>query len=235
MNLLHPSRSRQASALACGVMLAAGLFTVSARADEWTKRTILTVTEPIQVKDTVLQPGKYVLRLILNGTLGVDRHVVQIFNGNETHVINTVVTQVTLRPHATGNTQFTWWETPPGTARALRDWYYPGEVSGDEFPYPKQPKLVATVVPAPPVNAPVAAEEPAPPAPTPQPQAEAQPAPEPPAPAAAPAPAPEEPSANREEQPPAALPKTGSPYPLIALFGLALAGAGGTLLRKRTA
>jgi LPXTG-motif cell wall-anchored protein len=218
-------------------MLATGLFTTSARADEWTKRTILTVTEPIQVKDTVLQPGKYVLRLILNGTVGVDRHVVQIFNGDETHVINTVITQVTLRPHATGNTQFTWWETPPGTARALRDWYYPGEVSGDEFPYPKQPKLVATVVPPPPMNAPVAAEPPAPatePAPAPEPQAEAQPAPEPPAPVAAPTPAPEEPSADREE-PPQDLPKTGSPYPLIALFGFALAGVGGTLLRKRTA
>ncbi|HUB83886.1 MAG TPA: LPXTG cell wall anchor domain-containing protein [Bryobacteraceae bacterium] len=227
--------SRKTTTLALGAMFAAGLFTVSARADEWTKRTTLTVKEPIQVSNAVLQPGKYVFRLILNGTLGVDRHVVQVFDGKEQHIIETVVTQATIRPHATGTTQFTWWETPPGTARALRDWYYPGETTGDEFPYPKQAKLVATVVPPPPMNA--ASSETttttaAPPEPTPAPAEtpEAQPEPAPQQPAAAP-PAPAETPAPA----PAELPKTGSQYSLIGLCGIALAGLGGTLLLKRTA
>jgi len=229
-------RSRTTCTMAFGAMLAAGLFTVSARADEWTKRTVLTVSEPIQVTNTVLQPGKYVFRLILNGTLGVDRHVVQIFDGNEQRIIDTVVTQPTIRPHATGNTQFTWWETPPGTARALRDWYYPGETVGDEFPYPKQPKLVATVVPPPPVGAPTPTTEaapapPPPPPPEPQPQtSEVQPPPAQQPPAAAPS----EPSAERAATP-EALPKTGSQFSLIGLCGIALAGLGGALLMKRTA
>jgi outer membrane biosynthesis protein TonB len=231
-------RSRKTNMLAWGAMLAAGLFSVSARADEWTKRTILTVKEPIQVTDTVLQPGKYVFRLIMNGTLGVDRHVVQIFDGNEQHIIDTVVTQPTIRPHATGTTQFTWWETPPGTAKALRDWYYPGETVGDEFPYPKQTKMVATVVPPPPVasstEATTTTTTAAPPpesAPEPQPETpEVQPEPAPQQPAAAP---PAEPSADRAA--PAELPKTSSQYSLIGLCGIALAGLGGTLLLKRTA
>jgi hypothetical protein len=232
--------------LACGALLAAGLFSVSAHADEWTKRTILTVHEPIQVKDTVLQPGTYVLRLILNGTLGVDRHVVQIFNGNETHIINTVVTQVAIRPHATGSTQFTWWETPPGTAPALRDWYYPGETTGDEFPYPNQPKQVATYVPPPTGTAVASTEstattttpavsEPVPAA-APEPETDqVQPTPTP-APEQA-APAPDDNTANREapQEAPAALPHTGSPYPMIGLCGLMFAGLGGTLLLKRSA
>jgi len=229
--------SRRTTTLALGAMLAAGLFTVGARADEWTKRTTLTVKEPIQVTNTVLQPGQYVFRLIMNGTLGVDRHVVQIFDGKEQHIIDTVVTQPTIRPHATGSTQFTWWETPPGTAPALRDWYYPGETVGDEFPYPKQAKLVATVVPPPSNTAAsetttttTAAAPPAEPAPTPAPAEtpEAQPEPAPQQPAAAP-PAPAETPA------PAELPKTSSQYSLIGLCGMALAGLGGVLLLRRTA
>jgi LPXTG-motif cell wall-anchored protein len=240
MKMYSFTHSRKGSALAFGAMVAAGLFSINAHADEWTKRTILTVNEPIQVKDTVLPPGKYVFRLILNGTLGVDRHVVQIFDGNEMHIINTVVTQATIRPHATGTTQFTYWETPPGTAKALRDWYYPGETTGDEFPYPNQPKQMVTFVPPPAVNTVATVSEaavtppPAPPAAAEQPQpetAEVQPPPPAEQPAAAP-PAPEENSANRERQ---ELPKTGSPYPLIGLSGLVFAGLGGALLLKRTA
>jgi LPXTG-motif cell wall-anchored protein len=238
--------SQKASTLAWGAVLAAGLFSVSARADEWNKRTVLTVSEPIQVTDTVLQPGKYVLRLIPNGSSGVDRHVVQIFNGDETHIINTVLTVPTVRPRPTGTTQFTYWETPPGTARALRDWYYPGENTGDEFPYPNQPTQVATWVPPPTGNASASAEtttttttttpaEPVPAEPAaaepPQPQPEQAAPTAPPAEQAAPAP----PDNSADRAAPAELPKTGSPYPLIGLCGLVFAGLGGALLVKRTA
>jgi len=215
------------------MLVAASLFTVSARADEWTKRTILTVNEPIQIANTFLQPGKYELRLIANSTYGVDRHVVQIFNGTGQHVINTVVTQDTEREQATGSTVFTWWETPPGTARALRDWYFPGEVNGDEFPYPKHPKQIATVVPPPAAAAPAPAAAPeaapAPAAPAPPPPVE-QPAPQPAQPEATPPPA-EQPA----PAPPAELPKTASFYVSFGLCGLALAAFGGMILLKRTA
>jgi hypothetical protein len=150
-----------------------------------------------------------------------------------------------VRPHETGTTQFTWWETPPGTAKALRDWYYPGEVTGDEFPYPAQPKQIATYVPPPPVGAAVAEStatqtETAPAAAPPETAAEQTQnetaevqAPTPAGQPAAAPPAPEDNSADRSA--PAELPKTASPYPLIALCGFALAGLGGALLLKRTA
>jgi hypothetical protein len=138
----------------------------------------------------------------------------------------------------TGNTVFTFWETPPGTARALKDWYWPGDNFGQEFPYPKNLKQTAQVTPAP--------APPAPPAPAPQ--VQEQPAPQPQAQVqeqeqqevaqATPPPAPPAPQAQPETPapaPPQELPKTASPYPLVGLIGLFSLGLYGLLRAKRPA
>ena len=83
---LVPSRS--ALGILCGMALATGLATTPAQADQHDKKTILTVNETVQVRDTVLEPGQYVLKLLESQT---DRHVVQIFNSDQTHIINTVL------------------------------------------------------------------------------------------------------------------------------------------------
>src|SRR5690348_16094183 len=128
--------SRPVLALVCGLGIASGVGVFRAQADEWNKKTILTVNEPIQVTDTVLDPGKYVLKLADSSS---DRHIVQIFNENQTHLIDTVMAIPNYRLQPTGNSHFTFWETPPGTARALRAWFYPGDNFGQEFTYPKHP------------------------------------------------------------------------------------------------
>jgi hypothetical protein len=233
MKRYHFNHSKKASAVAWGAMLAAGLLTVSARADEWSKRTILTVNEPIEIKDKVLEPGTYVLRLIVNGTFGVDRHVVQVFDGDEHHIIETVITQPTIRARATGDTVFTYWETPAGSIKGLRDWYYPGEVTGDEFPAPKPQQV--TFVPPPPVAV-ATTETTTTTTPAEQPVVMDDTTQAAPAPAVdqTPAPAPEpEPSADRSA--PTELPKTGSLYPLIGLCGLGCAGLAAALSLKRPA
>jgi outer membrane biosynthesis protein TonB len=234
-HLLIPSRTMLT--VLCGLGLAASLATSPARADEWNKKTILTVNDTIQITDTVLQPGQYVLKLLDSQS---DRHIVQIFNSDQSHIINTVLAINTERMHPTGKTAFTFWETPPGDVRALRMWYYPGDNYGQEFPYPKHLQEVAMVMTTP----------------TPAPMAEAAPAPEP-APAE-PAPAAEPPAAEPEaqqpaEQPaevaqntppaetpaqpapeqPAQLPKTASFYPLIGLCGALLLSVGGLLRFRR--
>ena len=60
----------------------------SARADEWNKKTILTVNETIQVPNKVLPPGTYVIKLLDSPS---NRHVVQIFDGDETHLLTTIL------------------------------------------------------------------------------------------------------------------------------------------------
>jgi LPXTG-motif cell wall-anchored protein len=232
MKLQLFDHSRKTMVLACGTILAAGLFSVRARADEWDKRTVLTVNQPIQIRDTFLPAGQYVLRLMDSQS---NRHVVQIFNGDGTRIIDTVLAIPRQRIEPTSDTEFTFWETPPGSARAMRTWFYPGDTIGNEFPYPKHLRQLAMV------QEKQVAQQPPPPPPPEQPQVteneqpqveemqEQQTVEE------APAPTPEpEPSAERAA-PPQELPKTASDYPLIGLFGIALAGLAGTLLLKRSA
>ena len=113
-----------------------GLMTIvpSAMADQWNKRTILTVGEPIQVPGKVLQPGKYVMKLMDSPS---NRHIVQIFNEDESQLQTTVLAIPNYRLQPTGKTEFQWWETPAGQPRAMRAWFYPGDNFGQEFAYPK--------------------------------------------------------------------------------------------------
>src|ERR1019366_9338109 len=106
----------------------------SARADEWNKKTILTVNETIQVPNKVLPPGTYVIKLLDSPS---NRHVVQIFDGDETHLLTTILAIPNYRLQPTGKTVFGFWETPPGQPKALRAWFYPGDNFGQEFAYPK--------------------------------------------------------------------------------------------------
>ena len=201
----------------------------TARADEWNKKTIMTVNESIQVPNKVLPAGKYVVKLLDSPS---DRHIVQIFNADETHLETTILAIPNYRLQPTGKTVFTFWETPPGQPKALRAWFYPGDNFGQEFAYPKSAAVQIAAVshqPVPTTEATQPAEMPSAavtttPAPaeeprqevaqaTPPPQPEPQAAPEPaPAPAPEPAPAPQE------------LPKTASPYPLVGLIGLVSLG-----------
>lgn len=103
-------------------------------ADEWNKKTILTVNESIQVPHKVLPPGKYVMKLLDSPS---NRHIVQIFDENEQHLLTTVLAIPNYRLQPTGDTQFGFWETPAGQPKAMRSWFYPGDNFGQEFAYPK--------------------------------------------------------------------------------------------------
>lgn len=121
-------------ALASCVGLFSAAFAPALRADEWNKKTILTVNEAIQVPNKTLEPGKYVMKLLDSPS---NRHIVQIFDANEQHLITTVLAIPNYRLQPTGRTQFGFWETPAGQPKALRSWFYPGDNFGQEFAYPK--------------------------------------------------------------------------------------------------
>jgi hypothetical protein len=228
------NRSRAAVVAFSGVALAIGLVAIPAQADQWNKKTTLTIDQPMQVQDTYLDPGQYVFKLLDSQS---DRHIVQIYNANQNHLITTILAVPDYRVQVTGKSKFTMWETPAGYVSALKEWYYPGDNFGQEFRYPKNLRAIEvaqTFAPQPPPPAPEAA-----PAPAPQEQAQVEqpqpeiaqntPPPPPPAvetPAPAPAPAP--------EPAPAVLPKTASPYPLIGFIGLLLMSLGGLLRLTRS-
>jgi hypothetical protein len=241
------ARSGSRIGLAAVVMLIAAITIagVSAKADVWNKKTVLTVREPIQVQETYLEPGTYVMKLHDSSS---NRHIVHIFNGEENRVIDTIMAIPTYRARPADGTQFTFHETPAGTVKAMRTWHYPGDTTGREFRYPKHLRQIAMATPPRLVELPV---EPAPepvitqpeePEPAPMPQAydqepareepelmaraEPAPEPEPQAPVDMPEPA--------QEAQPTELPSTATWFPLAGLGGLlALAGFGLLQMNRR--
>jgi len=121
-------------AFAATLALASTVLVPAAMADQWNKKTYITVNEAIQVPGKVLQPGRYVMRLLESQS---NRHIVQIFNEREDQLQTTVLAIPNYRLQPTGKTEFQWWETPAGQPRALRAWFYPGDNFGQEFAYPK--------------------------------------------------------------------------------------------------
>ena len=219
--------------VSCASLLGLALMPML-HADEWNKRTIVTVDQPIIAGNKVLEPGTYVWKLMDSPS---NRNIVRIYNQDESKLETTVLAIPDYKLKPSGKTQFEFWETPAGVPKAVRAWFYPGDNFGQEFAYPK--KLVAqlasarpTPIPAhynPPVteNNPQPAAEPAPAAaPAPEPAAQPQPqemaqntAPEQPAPVQTAAPTSE----------PETLPKTASYGPLVGLMGVFSLGLAGIL------
>jgi len=228
----HKFRSFIATSLAvAGIGVIASALAGPAKADEWNKETYVTIHEKMIAGNKVLEPGTYVWKLLDSQS---DRHIVQIFDKDETHLYETILAIPNYRLEPTDHSTFAFWETPPGVPKAIRAWFYPGDNFGQEFKYPT--KLVAQLASAAPVPVPVAYKEPEPapaaaPAPTPQP--EAQPAAAEPTPEPAPAqPAAQDATNGTSDQPAPALPHTASNIPLIAVVGLTLFSLGGLLSLK---
>jgi hypothetical protein len=104
-------------------------FMPFAKADEWDKKTVITTHEPIQIEGKVLAPGQYVMKL----RESADRHIVQIYDVDDSKLEMTVLAISAYRLDPTGDTRLTFAETPDGQAPALRTWFYPGDNSGLEF------------------------------------------------------------------------------------------------------
>src|SRR5882762_3500070 len=57
-------------------------------ADDWNKKTIVTVSDSVEVPGNILPAGTYVFKLADNPSY---RHMVQIWTGDESHLIATIM------------------------------------------------------------------------------------------------------------------------------------------------
>ena len=106
----------------------------TARADDWDKKTNITVNETILIPGRTLPPGKYVMKL---ANITANRNVVQIFNEKQDHLEATILAFNNYQLVPKDKTVLTYWETPAGSPPALRAWFFPGDQFGQEFAYPK--------------------------------------------------------------------------------------------------
>jgi hypothetical protein len=119
-----------------GVMLSS-----VASAQSWNKRTVVTFSAPVEIPGVgaqVLPAGTYVFRLLDSLS---DRHIVQVFNEDETHIYATILAIPNWRLRPTDKTVMTFGERATGEPQAIRAWFYPGDNSGQEFVYPKRRAL----------------------------------------------------------------------------------------------
>ena len=213
----------QASGIALSLAVIC-LLAPTASADDWNRKTVITFNEPVEVPGVGqhnLPAGTYVFKILDSQS---DRHIVQIFNQDETQVLTTILAIPNYRLKTTDKTVITFRERPTGQPEALRAWFYPGHEWGEEFVYEKpraielakeaKTPVLATRLPL--ATAPIEALKTAPieaVALTGEPVELTQVVEAPPAP----------PTTVASAEP---LPKTASSLPLIALMGLLTIAAG---------
>jgi hypothetical protein len=115
--------------------LVALAFPPGMKADDQSKRTVVTFNGPVEIPGgKVLPAGTYVFKLMDSIA---DRNIVQIFSEDQSHVYATILAIPNYRFRATGKTVMTFGERSTGSPQAIRAWFYPGDNWGQEFVYPK--------------------------------------------------------------------------------------------------
>ena len=82
----------------------------------------------------VLPAGTYVFNLA-NPTSY--RHIVQIWTGDESQILATILAVPNYRLDPHDGTIFEFDERPGDSPMALHSWFYPGDSTGQEFVYPR--------------------------------------------------------------------------------------------------
>jgi hypothetical protein len=116
------------------------MFLPSAKADDRDKKTIVTFSGPVEIPPVhitgmrVLPAGTYVFKLLNSSS---NRHIVQIFNEDQTKIYATILAIPNYRLVPKDKTVITFNEGVRGQPEAIRAWFYPGANWGEEFVYPK--------------------------------------------------------------------------------------------------
>ncbi len=109
-----------------------GMLVTTARADQWDKKTIITFNDAVEIPGQVLPPGTYVFKL---ANFVADRHVVQIWNENESQLLATILAIPDYRMEPADKTIIELEERPGDEPMAIHSWFYPGDVNGQHFVY----------------------------------------------------------------------------------------------------
>src|SRR5580704_18886072 len=116
------------------VVLLRAVALPGAKADSWSKKTVVTYSQPVEIPGKILPAGTYTFQLLDSLS---DRHIVQIFNADGSQIIATILAINNYRLQPTGETVMKFGERPGDSPEALRAWFYPGDNFGQEFVYPK--------------------------------------------------------------------------------------------------
>lgn len=122
---------RIATLLWTALLIMAGVVS----ADQQNKKTIFTFKDSVQVPGQVLPAGTYVFKLANSDS---NRHIVQIYNQDETKLITTILAIPNYQLTPSGETIVTYAKSPSNQPVAIEAWFYPGDNFGQQFAYPEK-------------------------------------------------------------------------------------------------
>jgi hypothetical protein len=116
------------------------------------ENSTFTVTEPVDVGSFTLQPGTYLIKVVM---LESNRNMIQVTNEDQTKVFASVLaTPHTLAANeAAPTSRYVYYATAPGQRKALRTWFARDTTNGQDIVYPKQRAMELAVVAKAPVVA----------------------------------------------------------------------------------
>jgi hypothetical protein len=110
----------------------------TAQADQRNQKTLLTFSEPVEIPGQILPAGTYQFKL---ADTHAHRHIVQIFDKDQTRVFATFIAIPDYRLRPSEKTILRFEERAEGQPQAIKAWFYPGQNYGHEFVYPKNQAL----------------------------------------------------------------------------------------------
>ncbi len=119
---------------ACATLLGVA-SPASAQSDR--ENSTFTVTEPIDVGAFTLQPGTYLIKVVL---LESNRNVIQVTNVEQTKVFaNVLATPHPIRAdEGVPSSRYIYYTTATGQPKALRTWFARDTTNGQDIIYPKR-------------------------------------------------------------------------------------------------
>jgi hypothetical protein len=103
-------------------------------ADDWDKATRITVNQPFEIPGMILPAGTYIIRIV---DLAAERHLVRITSEDGLKIYATLFGIPDFRLEPTDETAITFYESKVNGPQPLHQWFYPGRQYGIEFAYPK--------------------------------------------------------------------------------------------------
>jgi LPXTG-motif cell wall-anchored protein len=121
--------------LACAVAVFVCLMAAPVSAQPLDKRTLFTFSGPVTLPGVTLPAGQYLFRLADPNS---SAKVVQVLNADGTRHYGLFFTLPAERLQPASTPEVRFMETASGKPPAIKTWWYPGEVRGYEFIFPKE-------------------------------------------------------------------------------------------------
>lgn len=125
----------------CGLGVLLGLLATVALAQTFDKRTVFTFNRPIALPGVTLPAGEYLFRLADPAS---SRKVIQVLSPDGKKAYAILYSIAAERTEASGKPEVRFMETAKNQPSAVKTWWYPNDLIGYEFIYPKeQARLLA--------------------------------------------------------------------------------------------